>query len=347
MYSFKNDYGEGIHPELLDAIQTLSQETNEPYGTDKYCESVKKRVRELCDFPAAEVCFVSGGTTANVLVTAAFLRNSYEGIIATTLGHVNVHETGAIEYSGHKVCTVHCAPDGKMTPEMVNEVISSHESEHMVLPKLVYISNTTEMGGVYTKAELTALSEFCRANGLFLYMDGARLGSALTSEYGDLTFADIAHLVDAFYIGGTKNGLLMGEAVVFTNPKGSDHIRWIIKNHGFMLAKGFAVGALFDAALKDDLYFRMAAHANEKAGRIAACIKDCGIPFYTEPVSNQLFILLPDDKAAAIEAEYGCNIDRMPSLSEKGLAMARIVTSWATTDEGVESICAWLKNNCK
>lgn len=343
MFSFKNDYSEGIHPGLLPVIETLSKESVGPYGEDIYSDGAKEVIKKLTNCPDAEIAFISGGTTTNVLAISTLLRNSYEAVITASTGHINVHETGAIEYSGHKVIEVLGDRDGKLTTEMIKSVLDTHESEHMVEPRLCYISDTTENGGVYTKKELTELSEFCHDNGLLLYLDGARLGAALTAPSNDLTLSDIASLTDAFYIGGTKNGLLFGEALVFTSHKYTDHLRSIIKNHGFMLAKGFVLGIMFKSALEGGLYFDMAKNSIDKAMKIADCINKTNIQFYTKPVSNQLFICLPDDKAKLFEKEFGCNVDYDRCLAKDGMSRVRIVTSWATTDEGVNAICELIK----
>ncbi len=339
MYSFKNDYSEGAHPDILKALCACGAEQNAAYGTDKHSAAAADMIRSFCQSPDSGVVFVGGGTPTNVLAVSALLRNSYEAAICADSGHINVHETGAIEYSGHKVIEVPAGPDGKLSAEGVADVLCRHASEHMVVPKLVYISQTTETGTLYSKAELSALSCFCRENGLYLYVDGARLGSALMAEENDVSLADLAALCDAFCIGGTKNGLLLGEALVMQNKDMQEHLRWIIKQHGFMLAKGFVVGIQFEEALRDGLYFDMAKHANEAAAKIAEAVTQSGFEFYAKPQSNQLFVILPPELAAEAHEKYNCNIDR--TLAD-GRAVIRIVTSWATTDEAVEDFSAWM-----
>lgn len=339
MYSFKNDYSEGAHPDILKALCACGAEQNAAYGTDKHSAAAADMIRSFCQSPDSGVVFVGGGTPTNVLAISALLRNSYEAAICADSGHINVHETGAIEYSGHKVIEVPAGPDGKLSAEGVADVLCRHASEHMVVPKLVYISQTTETGTLYSKAELSALSCFCRENGLYLYVDGARLGSALMAEENDVSLADLAALCDAFCIGGTKNGLLLGEALVMQNKDMQEHLRWIIKQHGFMLAKGFVVGIQFEEALRDGLYFDMAKHANEAAAKIAEAVTQSGFEFYAKPQSNQLFVILPPELAAEAHEKYNCNIDR--TLAD-GRAVIRIVTSWATTDEAVEDFSAWM-----
>ena len=339
MYSFKNDYSEGAHPDILKALCACGAEQNAAYGTDKHSAAAADMIRSFCQSPDSGVVFVGGGTPTNVLAVSALLRNSYEAAICADSGHINVHETGAIEYSGHKVIEVPAGPDGKLSAEGVADVLCRHASEHMVVPKLVYISQTTETGTLYSKAELSALSCFCRENGLYLYVDGARLGSALMAEENDVSLADLAALCDAFCIGGTKNGLLLGEALVMQNKDMQEHLRWIIKQHGFMLAKGFVVGIQFEEALRDGLYFDMAKHANEAAAKIAEAVTQSGFEFYAKPQSNQLVVILPPELAAEANEKYNCNIDR--TLAD-GRAVIRIVTSWATTDEAVEDFSAWM-----
>ena len=339
MYSFKNDYSEGAHPDILKALCACGAEQNAAYGTDKHSAAAADMIRSFCQSPDSGVVFVGGGTPTNVLAVSALLRNSYEAAICADSGHINVHETGAIEYSGHKVIEVPAGPDGKLSAEGVADVLCRHASEHMVVPKLVYISQTTETGTLYSKAELSALSCFCRENGLYLYVDGARLGSALMADENDVSLADLAALCDAFCIGGTKNGLLLGEALVMQNKDMQEHLRWIIKQHGFMLAKGFVVGIQFEEALRDGLYFDMAKHANEAAAKIAEAVTQSGFEFYAKPQSNQLFVILPPELAAEAHEKYNCNIDR--TLAD-GRAVIRIVTSWATTDEAVEDFSAWM-----
>ena len=228
MYSFQNDYSEGAHPRVLQALTDTNLIQTCGYGLDPICEEARNLIRTLCAAPESEVHFLVGGTQTNLTVIASLLQ-PYEAVIAAHTGHVNCHETGAIEATGHKVCTAD-SPDGKVTPAMVESVLALHAGggEHMVFPKLVYISDTTEIGTVYTKAELAVLRRCCDEYGLLLFMDGARLGSALTSPASDLTLPDLAALTDVFTIGGTKNGALFGEAVIMTVPCG--HFRWHMKD---------------------------------------------------------------------------------------------------------------------
>ena len=250
MYSFRNDYSEGTHPQVMQALMDTNLEQTCGYGLDHHCQEAADLIRRLCSAPEADVHFLVGGTQTNLVAITAFLA-SYEAVIAAHTGHVNTHETGAIEATGHKVCAVR-SPDGKLTPELIEFVLSEHNgSEHMVAPKMVYVSDSTEIGTIYSKAELTALRECCDKHGLLLFLDGARLGSAFTAPENDLTLPDLAALTDLFYIGGTKNGALMGEALVVNTP--NDHFRWHMKQRGAILAKGRLLGVQFKALLENGL----------------------------------------------------------------------------------------------
>jgi len=330
MYSFRNDYSEGVHPNVLQALTDTNLEQTVGYGMDPRCDTARATIRRLCSAPNADVHFLVGGTQTNLIVIESLLR-PYEAVIAAHTGHVNVHETGAIEATGHKVCTAY-APDGKLTPALVEAVVNGHSSEHMVLPRLVYISDTTEIGTIYTKAELTALRKCCDKHGLFLFLDGARLGSALTSPENDLTLADLAALTDAFYIGGTKNGALFGEALIMNAP--NDHFRWHMKQRGAMLAKGRLLGIQFQALLEDGLYFDIARHANEMAFRLRDGIAALGYPFPVPSPSNQQFPVLPNTVVRQLnEMGYEFEIDHTEDDEHTSV---RFVTSWATPEAAID-----------
>jgi len=331
MYSFRNDYSEGAHPRVLQALTDTNLEQTVGYGLDPRCETARDTIRRLCNAPTAAVHFLVGGTQTNMLVIESLLQ-PYEAVISAHTGHVNVHETGAIEATGHKVCTAY-APDGKLTPALVESVVNAHSSEHMVHPRLVYISNTTEVGTIYTKSELEALRRCCDEHNLFLFLDGARLGSALTSPENDLTLADLAALTDAFYIGGTKNGALFGEALVMTAP--NDHFRWHIKQRGAMLAKGRLLGVQFQALLKDGLYFEIARHANEMAYRLRDGIAALGYPFPVPSPSNQQFPVLPNTVVERLQ-EMGYEFEIDHTVDETHTCV-RFVTSWATPVSAIDT----------
>lgn len=334
MYSFRNDYSEGAHPKILEALARTNLTQTVGYGLDPFCETAAGTIRRLCAAPEADVHFLVGGTQVNLITIAALLR-PYEAAIAAQTGHINVHETGAIEATGHKVCSVP-SPDGKLTPALVEAVVKSHSTEHMVLPRLVYISDTTEIGTIYTKAELTALRRCCDEHGLFLYLDGARLGSALTAEGNDLTLPDLAALTDAFTIGGTKNGALFGEALVLSRPL--EHFRWHMKQRGAVLAKGRLLGVQFQALLTDGLYFDLARHANALALRLRDGMTALSVPFPVPSPSNQQFPVLPNEVIAALEAKgYEFETDHPVDQTH---TCVRFVTSWATPETAVDTLLA-------
>ena len=332
MYSFRNDYSEGAHPKVLEALTETNLTQTVGYGLDPFCEEAAITIRRLCNAPEADVHFLVGGTQVNLITIAAHLR-PYEAAIAAHTGHINVHETGAIEAAGHKVCTAY-SPDGKLTPELVESVLRAHSTEHMVSPRLVYISDTTEIGTVYTKAELTALRRCCDDYGLFLYLDGARLGSALTAEGNDLTLPDLAALTDAFTIGGTKNGALFGEALILAKPH--RHFRWYMKQRGGVLAKGRLLGIQFQALLSDGLYFDLARHANALALRLRDGMAALEIPFPVPSPSNQQFPVLPNGVIAALEAK-GYQFETDHPVDEAHTCV-RFVTSWVTPEWAVEEL---------
>lgn len=333
MYSFRNDYSEGAHPKVLEALTATNFVQTCGYGMDPYCAEAAARIRELCAAPEADVHFLVGGTQTNVLVLDALLA-PYEAAIAAHTGHINVHETGAVEATGHKVCTVF-APDGKLTPQLVDTVVSSHSGEHMVLPRVVYISNTTEVGTLYTKAELIALREYCDAHELYLFLDGARLGSALTSPFSDLTLADLARLTDVFYIGGTKNGVLFGEALVMTTP--CPHFRWHIKQRGAMLAKGRLLGVQFEEMFKDGLYEEACGHGIQMALKLKQGFADKGYDFLFDSGSNQQFPILTEEKRAELAEKYDFAFWERVDENRVGV---RFCTSWATKESAVDALLA-------
>lgn len=334
-YSFRNDYSEGAHPRILQALSDCNYTQSAGYGYDPFCQEAAELIRTRCAAPSADVHFVSGGTQANLLVIHAALR-SFEAAISAHTGHINVHEAGAIEGTSHKVCTVP-SPSSKLTPDMIRSVCSEHSTEMMVHPKIVYISNATEMGAIYTKAELTALRECCDALGLYLYLDGARLGSALAASNGDLTLEDVAALTDAFTIGGTKNGALLGEAIVLTNPTLQAQFRWHMKQRGAILAKGRLLGIQFLELLKDDLYFQLAAHANATADRLRQGILELGYEIPIPSSSNLFFPVFPNTVIRQLQENYAFEIDHAIDADN---TLIRLVTSWTTPIEAVETFLA-------
>ena len=333
MIHFRNDYSAGAHPAVLAALTETNLELTAGYGCDPYCEAAANTIRTICNAPYAEVHFLVGGTQVNKTVIAAALR-PYEAVIAAHTGHICVHETGAIENSGHKV--IHCpSPDGKVTPEMIRAVMATHSSEHMVVPRLVYISNTTEVGTVYTRDELRALHIICDEFGLLLYCDGARLGSALTIKGADTTFADYAAYCDAFTIGGTKNGLLFGEALVITDYALTHGFRHCMKQQGAILAKGRLLGVQFDAILKDNLYLDLAAHANRLAERLTQGLTEMNIPLLAHSPSNQIFPIFPNSIVEKLQKNFTFEIQEKTDADHTCI---RFVTAWCSTDEDVTAL---------
>jgi len=333
MYSFMNDYSEGAHPRILELLMKANLEQNVGYGEDLHSAKAKEYMKKLLQNKKVDIHFIPGGTQTNLLVISAFLR-PHQCVIAADTGHINVHETGAIEATGHKVVAMPCT-NGKLTPAAIQEALDYHVGEHMTQPKLVYVSNSTELGTIYSKAELSAIHHLCRNNGLILYLDGARIGSALTSRSNDLELSDIAQLVDVFYIGGTKNGALLGEALVIVKDELKEDFRYLIKQRGAMMAKGFVAGIQFEALFQDNLFFELAAHANEMAEKIATELKKCGYSFYVPPCTNQLFPVLPNDLIEKLSEQFLFSIQ---AKVDKEHSAIRFVTSWATTQKSVDSL---------
>lgn len=343
MLRFQNDYSEGAHPNVLRALCDTNLSATPGYGLDDDCRRAADAIRARFACPDADVHFLVGGTQTNLLAAAAFLR-PWEAMVAADTGHVNVHETGAIEATGHKVIAVPGA-DGKLTPAAIADAAAQHcaqpgiYDEHMVLPRMAYISDTTELGTVYTKAELTALRAACDAHGLYLYLDGARLAQALTAAGNDLRPGDLPQLCDAFYIGGTKNGLLFGEAMVIVNDALKPGFRRAMKRSGAMLAKGRLLGVQFAAALEQDLWLDMGRHANTQAQRIAAALSNLGVPMYVPSPTNQIFPILPDDQIARLQERVAFHTNTRVDETHQAV---RFVTSWATTDAQVDALLAVL-----
>jgi threonine aldolase len=336
MYSFKNDYSELAHQDVMDLmIKTLSEQNN-GYGLDVHTEKAKMLIKKYLT-PNVDIHLLVGGTSANKIVISHLLK-PYQAVISVATGHINVHETGAIEACGHKVLTVKGA-DGKITPQEIAEVCRVHSDEHMVMPKMVYLSDSTEIGTIYTKKELAAISKACKDLGLYLYLDGARLGVALTAKENDLTLDDIARLTDTFYIGGTKNGALIGEAVVIVNPDLKDDFRFSIKQNGGLLAKGFLTGIQFEALFTDNLFFRLAQHANDAARILKEGLKAINVKFASDSPTNQQFIILDNDIIAELEKHYLFEIWE----KQQNRSSIRLVTSWATDMNEIPRFIAFVK----
>jgi threonine aldolase len=336
MLYFRNDYGSGAHPAVLEALCATNDVLTPGYGTDPYCHQAAETVRTLCQSPQAAVHFLAGGTQVNKTAIYAFLR-PYEAAISAGSGHICVHEAGAVEQDGHKIIALP-SHDGKLTPGMLRAAMAGPLNEHTVLPRLAYISNTTELGTVYSGEELRNLGACCRELGLYLYCDGARLGSAM--DAGGSCFPDYAAACDAFTIGGTKNGLLFGEALVIVNPALQPGFRNCMKQQGAMLAKGRLLGVQFQTVLQDGLYLRLASHANAQAGRLAAGLAELGIPLLAPAESNQVFPILPDAAVERLRKSAAFEVERK---MDGGHTCIRFVTAWHTTPEDVDALLALLK----
>ena len=333
MYNFKNDYSEGAHPRILDKLIETNLVQQSGYGEDEYAQQAKAILKEKLNNPDAGIYFVSGGTQTNLLVIS-FLLRVHEAVISAKTGHIAANETGAIEATGHKVITTETA-DGKLRPEDIGNVLEAYAlAPHVVKPRIVYISNSTEIGTIYTRDELKALFQFCQSHHLLLYLDGARLGHALTAENSDLTLAAISEYTDVFYIGGTKNGALLGEAIIFNKPELAIDFDYAIKQKGAMLAKGRILSIQFLELFKDDLYFDLARRANALAMRIASAVREKGYTFLTESTTNQLFPILPKKVIERLSQHH--QFYNWKNIDAEHTAI-RLITSWATDEEKVEA----------
>ena len=342
MICFNNDYSEGCHPHILNRLHQINLEQSSGYGMDHHCAKAAEKIRKLCGNDTLAVHFLVGGTQTNMTVINAALR-SHQGVLCAATGHIHVHETGAVEATGHKILALP-TDDGKISAAQIRSAVTTHREdtsmEHTVQPKMVYISNPTELGTLYSKAELQAISHVCREMGLYLFLDGARLGYGLTAAENDLTLEDLASLCDVFYIGGTKVGALFGEAVVISSPAIAEDFRYLIKQHGAMLAKGWLLGVQFDVLFTDGLYFDIARQANLLADRIRATLKELGHPLFVPGTSNQIFAVLPDSLLMELGKEF--TFTEQERVDDHHRAV-RFCTSWATTPEQVESLCHTLK----
>ena len=333
--TFRNDYNVLVHPRILAAISTFANEKNIAYGEDIHSQKAAEYLKKTFGAPKANVYFLAGGTQTNLVFVSYALR-PYEGVISADTGHINVHETAAIEGAGHKIIPLP-NHNGKITADQIAKAIRGYDNEHMVKPGMVYLSNSTEMGTIYGKKELEEIARVCKENGLYLYLDGARIGNALTAKSNDLSPEDLGRYCDAFYIGGTKNGLLLGEALVVNNPALNANFRYHIKNKGAMLAKGFLVGIEFEEAFKDGLYFDLARHANAMADRIKEGFLAMGLDLLDSP-TNQIFVSFPREEAE----EYLRVFDLEKWSEEENAITVRFVTSFATSEEDVNALLNYL-----
>ena len=342
MIYFNNDYSEGCHPVILEELNKTNMVQTSGYGCDEYCRRAADCIRNLCGNAELSVHFLVGGTQTNKTVIDASLR-PHQGVISASTGHINVHETGAVEATGHKVLALP-SRDGKLTTKQVEETVLLHRqdeaAEHMVQPGMVYISNPTELGTIYSLKELDAISATCKKLGLYLFLDGARLGYGLTAKDNDVTLKDIAQLCDVFYIGGTKVGALFGEAVVISNPCINKDFRYFIKQHGAMLAKGRLLGVQFNALLTDNLYFDIARRANALADRIRYTLDTLGYSYLVPGVTNQIFVILPDEVLDHLSERFTFSVEKRIDENHRAV---RFCTSWATTEDNVDALCRALK----
>ncbi len=342
MLLFHNDYNEACHPAVLAKLNEAAGKQIHGYGIDPYCANAVQLIRKKCGSENIAVHFLVGGTQTNLTVISAALR-PHQAVISADSGHINVHETGAIEATGHKIIQIP-PNEGKVSAHQVEKVYLaqslSEDAEHIAQPKLVYISNPTEVGTTYSLAELTALHEVCEKYGLYLFVDGARLGYALASAGYDVTLADLARLTDVFYIGGTKVGTMFGEAVVISNPAIAEDFRYLMKQRGGMLAKGWLLGLQFEALFENDLYFSISKHADELADHLRNSLQKLGYPLVGMNRTNQVFVVLPNALLNELAKDYTYAIwERYDDAH----TLVRFCTSWATTFESVDALCSTLQ----
>lgn len=337
MLSFLNDYTEGAHPQVLKRLAELNMVSQPGYGEDAYCAAAKEKIRSFCGKEGLEVHFLTGGTQTNQVVISTMLRR-YEAVVAAETGHINVHEAGAIEFTGHKVLALP-SHEGKLDAAelagYMERFYADDTHEHMCFPGMVYISHPTEYGTLYSKKELSAISAVCRRYEMPLFLDGARLGYGLVSPEADVTIEDIVELCDVFYIGGTKVGALCGEAVVFTKNNMPRQFVTMTKQQGAMLAKGRLLGIQFDTLFTEGLYLEISRHAIDMAMKMKAAFLEKGYPLYIDSPTNQQFIILNDEQ---LERLRGGAVFGVWERLEDGRTVVRFATSWATSEESVEAL---------
>ena len=342
MISFENDYSLGAHPKILQRLMETNMEALPGYGTDHYCKNAIKKIQEACECPKAQVYFLVGGTQTNSIIISAMLH-SYEGVIAAKTGHINTHEAGAVEYTGHKVLEL---PEhqGKLNAEEIRAYLKDfyedENHEHEVFPGMVYLSWPTEYGTLYSRKELEDLSSLCGEYEIPLFLDGARLGYGLMSAEADLSLSDIARLCDVFYIGGTKIGALCGEAVVFPRGNAPKHFMTMVKQHGAMLAKGRLLGIQFDALFTDNLYLNISRNAIQMAARLKTLLHQEGLTFYLESPTNQQFVILENEIYKRLQKNVALSFW---SKYDETHTVVRFATSWSTTEKDLEELAEFLK----
>lgn len=342
MISFNNDYSEGAHQNIIQALTTTNLEQTDGYGEDIYTLKAYEKIKKSLDCEDCHVRFLVGGTQTNLVVISHILK-PYQAVISSDIGHINVHETGAIEGSGHKVLTAK-GIDGKLTPELIQNILDIHTDAHMVQPKMVYISNPNEIGALYTKKELEEIYSFCKKKNLYFYIDGARLSSALASIKNDINLSDYKNLCDVLYIGGTKSGALFGEAVVFFNKTLIDDFQFSIKLRGALLAKGRLLGIQFDELFTNNLYIKCGEHANKMALKLKEVFVKNNIKLITDSYTNQLFLVFSNNLIKEIGKKYKFSfIEKYDDTH----SVVRFVTSWATKEENIDSFIKDFEENYK
>ena len=344
MLSFSCDYNEGAHAKVLEKLIETNLIQVPGYGEDKFCESARKKIKAACQCPQADVFFLVGGTQTNMVVIDSMLAK-YEGVVSAVTGHINGHEAGAIEFSGHKVLAIP-QHEGKIRAVELEEYLDAFWADethtHMVHPGMVYISHPTEYGTLYTKDELAAISSVCRRFKIPLYMDGARMGYGLASYQTDVTLPVIAEYCDAFYIGGTKVGALCGEAVVFTKKNAPKCFMTMVKQHGAMLAKGRLLGVQFDALFTDNLYYEISRHAIDMAEKMKKGLEEKGYTFYINSPTNQQFVVLENEEVEALRKHVMFSVWEKPDEEH---TVVRFATSWATTEENVDKLLSLMEDH--
>ena len=337
MINLRNDYCGICHKKVLEKLNKYANDDFLGYGLDENSSKAKELIKKELGRDDVDIHFLVGGTVTNKVLISHILR-PYEAVISPDTGHINVHETGTIEQSGHKIITT-LNKDGKITKDDILEVLRLHTDEHMVKPKMVYITNATEIGTIYKYQELKEISDVCKENNLYLYLDGARLGSALTSEKNDIKLSDLVNLVDAFYIGGTKNGLMLGEALVVVNDKIKEEMRYSIKHFGGMYAKGFVAGLQFEALFEDGLFYEIAKEENRLANKLYTELVKLGVEFESEQVTNQIFLVFDNDKIDKLKEHIHFEIW---SVNDNKTTI-RFVSHFLLTDELVDKTIEIIK----
>ncbi len=342
MIRFESDYTEGAVPEIIEALTKTNMVQTPGYGVDEFCERAKAKIKKELKNEKVDIHFLVGGTQTNFTFISSALR-PHEGVVSASTGHINAHETGAVEATGHKVITIESF-DGKISAEQIRALKEKHENddsfEHIAKPKMVYISHPTENGTIYSKKELQEIYALCKEKDMILYIDGARLGYALASKESDILFSDIPNLCDAFYIGGTKVGALFGEALVIVNEKYKEEFRYIEKQKGAMLAKGRLLGVQFGELFEGGLYFKIAAHAMKCAEKLCAAIVKKGIPLYYNSPTNQIFPMLTEEQYETLKKDFSFSLWGR----EGDKFIVRFCTSWATREEDVDLLIEAIEN---